>query len=228
MSDSDDRSADQSPSREKRRGLPIAWLLVGIAAAAMVGGVAWDVLGDRGEASLSQARETAGGATPSGVSALSDQLPDGALNGLSFDQQTRDRATETVEDLIERAGGNIPGLPSTDGGDESRSGSDEDEMREPEAVIRLGFGFAAGFAASFALKKLFKLTEFAAGVLIMMLMGLEYGGLIAIQWGSMADRYDSFQDWAGGQFESVRAFATVAVHMAATAMAGLAAGWKAS
>ncbi len=227
MSDSVDRSEENSSSRDGRRGLSIAWILVAVAAAAMVGGIAWDVLSDQGSASLAGARQQANQTTPGGVSALSEQLPEGTLGGLSFDQQTRDRANETVGDLIDQARGHIPGLPSDPGTNESRSRSTTDEMREPEAVFRLGFGFAAGFAASFALKKLFKITMFAAGILVMMLMGLEYAGLITIQWGSMADRYDSFQDWAGGQFESFRAFATGAVPMTATAMAGLAAGWKA-
>ncbi len=231
MSDNDQPS-QQKATKKKSRGLPIAWLLIVVAIIVMGCGVGWDVIAAK--ASSIDAPDLSGLKLPD-ASSLADgiKLPDGvdpsALSGLSLDAPGKtpkslegltdlmEGATETVESITSP---NLPSLPS--GQIQSQAQTDN-----PAAVFRLGFGFAAGFAGSFALRKLFKLTIFAAGMVVLLLVGLEHAQLISIQWGSMADRYDTFESWGRGQVSSVGAFVTGAIPMTATALAGVAAGWKA-
>ncbi len=217
---------DRQPESKKRRGLPITWLLIGLAVVVMACGVGWDAIADKAPAI--QAPDLSKLDLPEGMNPSSSvKLPEGAteeaLKGLGFDQRNTPDPMKGINDMIEGVQGAInppPGSPSP-------IEAAEKEGSEPEAVFRLGFGFTAGFAAAFAMRKLFKVTMFAAGLVFMLLLGLEYAQLIDIRWGAMADRYDSFEAWAGGQFASFRAFITGAVPMTATALAGIAAGWKA-
>lgn len=232
MSDTDQSSQQKTP--KKSRGLPIAWLLIVVAVIVMGCGVGWDVIAAK--ASSIDAPDLSGLKLPDGSSlANAAKLPEGvdpsALQGLSLDSNgTTPKSLEGLTDLMEGATGTVESITSTElpslpgGQTQTQSQAQADN---PAAVFRLGFGFAAGFAGAFALRKLFKLTIFAAGMVVLLLVGLEHAQLITIQWGSMADRYDSFESWGRGQVSSFGAFVRGAIPMTATAMAGVAAGWKA-
>lgn len=227
---SDQTEQEHASESKKSGGLPIAWILIVVAFIVMGCGVGWDVIAAK--ASNINTPDLSGLQLPdaSGL-AKGVKLPEGvdagSLGDLSLDSKGKTpKSLEGLSDLVEGARGTVdsvtsPGMPSV------ASEEPASQIDKPAAVFRLGFGFAAGFAGAFALKKLFKITLFAAGMVMLLLVGLEHAQLISIQWGAMADRYDSFESWGRGQVSSLGAFVTGAIPMTATAMAGLAAGWRA-
>lgn len=206
MSDSASQLPTSESSKTPRRAGPVVWILILLSIVLMGGGIAWGMLSQDSAPRNQSAPRSAQTQPGINQSELDPLLIDG-FTGQSLPGGSGNRSTQTTD---------------------PDSTTAATEPGTPEAVFRLGFGFAAGFAAAFALKKLLKITIFAAGLVMLLLAGLQHAELIEIHWGAMADRYDSLEDWAAGQFESARAFATGAIPMTATAMAGLAAGWKAS
>jgi uncharacterized membrane protein (Fun14 family) len=207
MSDSASQLPTSESSKTPRRAGPVVWILILLSIVLMGGGIAWGML-SQDSAPTNQPAPCSSQTQPGiNQSELDPLLIDG-FTGQSLPGGFGNRSAQTTDDPQPTSATTEPGTP--------------------EAVFRLGFGFAAGFAAAFALKKLLKITIFAAGLVMLLLAGLQHAELIEIHWGAMADRYDSLEDWASAQFTSARAFATGAIPMTATAMAGLAAGWKAS
>jgi uncharacterized membrane protein (Fun14 family) len=177
----------------------------------MGGGIAWGMLSQGSSSATQSAQRDANAPAPRENGLNQSELDPLVVDGFTGHFLPDGRTTRTTPESA---------------ADQSTSATPQSDA--PEALFRLGFGFAAAFAAAFALKKLLKITIFAAGLVLLLLSGLQYAELIEIHWGAMAARYDTFEDWASGQFESARAFATGAIPMTATAMAGLGAGWKAS
>lgn len=93
------------------------------------------------------------------------------------------------------------------------------------AIFRMGFGFFVGFAMAYAFRAFAKFAVVSLGVFFLLLFGLQYAGLIEVQWGTMADRYDSARGWLGAQFEGFTAFVTGALPSAGAALAGLGLGF---
>ena len=96
-------------------------------------------------------------------------------------------------------------------------------------VFRLGFSFFVGFAVAFALRSFMKFAIVALGFFFLALFGLQYAGIIEVQWSLLAERYDTLsgeiQARAGGLWNSM----TAVLPSAASATAGLFAGfWRRS
>ena len=93
-------------------------------------------------------------------------------------------------------------------------------------VFRWGFSAFAGFAIGYALRSFLKLSLFAIGFFVLMLLGLEYAQIIEVRWDSMSDRYDEASTWIGAQTKSAMGFITGKLPAAGLAAAGLVAGLK--
>jgi uncharacterized membrane protein (Fun14 family) len=94
------------------------------------------------------------------------------------------------------------------------------------AIFRLGFSFFAGFAVAAALRVAFKFAVVAAGFVILAVLGLQYAGLVNVNWNSVSDQYESVAAYLGGQFKSFSAFAQGVLPSASAAGVGLVAGWR--
>lgn len=93
-------------------------------------------------------------------------------------------------------------------------------------MFRLGFSFFVGFCIAYALRVFFKLAAFAAGGVLLLLFGLQYAGIITVDWSAMGGHYDSLVGWLGMQASSMRTFVTGYLPSTATATAGLIMGFR--
>lgn len=128
--------------------------------------------------------------------------------------------------------------PSTTGSPTSRDpvgGSSEEasastandwSQRWGPSIFRTGFSFFAGFSIGMALRFVLRTTLVAAGMALMLLLGLEYAGIIDVRWNLLAQHHGSAAAWASAQFSSLRTLLTGAVPSVAAALAGLAMGLR--
>lgn len=93
-------------------------------------------------------------------------------------------------------------------------------------MFRLGFSFFVGFCIAYALRVFFKLAAFGAGMVLLLLFGLQYAGIISVDWSAMGGHYDTLIRWLGAQVGSMRAFITGYLPSTATASAGLIMGFR--
>lgn len=121
----------------------------------------------------------------------------------------------------------------TPGSGESAAGSDGDpaEDAEPElrwspVLFKTGFSFFIAFTIGFALRSFLQLALVAVGLLALAVFGLQFAGLLSVDWTAMSDRWDGLLAWLGPQVSSFRAFITGQLPSATTATAGLIAGWR--
>ena len=92
-------------------------------------------------------------------------------------------------------------------------------------LFKLGFSFFVGFALGYAVRAFFKFTIVGIGMMLFMLFGLEYAGLIDVHWAAFEGRFDSITGWLQQQTGGFKAFITGQLPSAGTALAGLVIGW---
>lgn len=108
-------------------------------------------------------------------------------------------------------------------------GTDDDAEKSPlelysPTIFRLGFGFFLGFAVAFALKAAFKVVLFVVGGVFLLLIGLQMGGLISVNWDAFNNIYESSTAWLGSQTESFTAFLRGYIPSGGSAVAGFGVG----
>lgn len=92
--------------------------------------------------------------------------------------------------------------------------------------LKLGFSFMVGLAVGYALKIAFKIALVVLGLVLLGVFGLQYAGLVQVDWSGLELRYDTWADWLslnGGAFLS---FVGDNLTSAASFLAGLALGLK--
>jgi uncharacterized membrane protein (Fun14 family) len=124
------------------------------------------------------------------------------------------------EDDQEPTAGETPGEPA--GVDESTP----DGVIWSPALFKTGFSFFMGFALAFAVRSFVRISLVAIGLMGLLLFGLEYMGLVTVEWGVMADRWDGLLAWLRPQLTSFQGFITGQLPSAAAATAGLVTGWR--
>lgn len=122
--------------------------------------------------------------------------------------------------------GLVRGLAPGSGGQPGAAAPGEAGISWSPVVFRWGFSAFAGFAIGYALRSFLKLSLFAIGFFILMLLGLEYAQIIEVKWDTMADRYDEASSFIGAQTKSFVGFVTGKLPAAGLATAGLVAGLK--
>jgi len=135
--------------------------------------------------------------------------------------------------------GTDPGLVSgfTAGGDKSAtgamSGAGDAAPAEPSAleawspaVFRLGFSFFVGFCIAYALRAFLKIALIGAGVILLALFGLQYAGVIDVDWAGMERHYDAAMNWVKAQATSFHDFVTGYLPSSASAAGGLFMGFR--
>lgn len=88
-----------------------------------------------------------------------------------------------------------------------------------------GFGFFLGFSIASVLRMFFKVFVFGAGVLFLLLIGLQYAG-VDIPWDSLRETYDNLAGRVVQNADGIKAFFQGAIPATAFSGAGFVAGWK--
>ena len=92
-------------------------------------------------------------------------------------------------------------------------------------LFRFGFSFFVGFAIAFALRSFMKISLVVLGLWFLLLFGLEYAGLIEVNWGALSQHYDSFAGWLRSEMSSVHTFITGRIPAAGAAAVGMVGGF---
>ncbi|HUS93015.1 MAG TPA: FUN14 domain-containing protein [Phycisphaerae bacterium] len=94
------------------------------------------------------------------------------------------------------------------------------------AIFRLGFSFFVGFCIAYALRVFLKVSLLAIGVILLALFGLQYAGVVQVNWSAMETHYQSVASWLTGQFASFRDFVTGYLPSASSGVMGMLVGFK--
>ena len=204
-----EESPDRPAKAKSRKIEPIArWkkVLLGVSVALMVAGAAL-----RGYAYVRPGEPAA--PTPSAAQASSQAQPvaPGARSFLPGAPRTGTPAGTSDQPLAEQPA--------------AERQPTELEVWSP-VMMRLGFSFFAAFCIAYALRIFFKVSVLVLGMAMLLLMGLQYSGLVQVDWSAMDGRYQSAARWLTDQFGSFRQFVTGQLPSASAAAAGLFAGLK--
>lgn len=93
-------------------------------------------------------------------------------------------------------------------------------------MFRWGFSFFVGFCIAYALRTFFKVSAVAIGLVLLVLFGLSYAGVVRVDWTAMQGHYDSLTHHLAGQWSSLRGFVTGSLPSSAMATLGLVVGFK--
>jgi uncharacterized membrane protein (Fun14 family) len=93
------------------------------------------------------------------------------------------------------------------------------------AIFRLGFSFVAAFCMAYALRTFARIVVIAVGSALLMLVALQYAGLIEVRWDVMEERYTNLSSWLSAQTSTFTALITGYLPSAASAGAGFIAGF---
>jgi uncharacterized membrane protein (Fun14 family) len=93
-------------------------------------------------------------------------------------------------------------------------------------MMQLGFSFVAGFSMGYALAFFLKATALVAGVLLLMLFGLQYAGLADVNWLGIQGYYDTFIAWVQPHAGSFQEFITSNLPVSGMAALGIFTGFK--
>lgn len=108
----------------------------------------------------------------------------------------------------------------------SEAGHASSDARWPGALFRLGFGFFAGFAIGYAARAFLRISILAAGLLLLGLFGLQYAGLISVDWAAMETVFDHVVNWLRTNTADFRNFITGQLPSTAAGLGGLLVGFK--
>jgi uncharacterized membrane protein (Fun14 family) len=92
--------------------------------------------------------------------------------------------------------------------------------------LKLGFSFMVGLAVGYALKIAFKIALVVLGVILLGVFGLQFAGLVQVDWSVLELRYDSWADWLSVNGSAFLSFVGDNLSSAASFLAGLALGLK--
>jgi uncharacterized membrane protein (Fun14 family) len=92
--------------------------------------------------------------------------------------------------------------------------------------LRLGFSFLVGLAVGFALKVAFKIAIVVVGVVLLGVFGLQYAGLVDVNWSGVEVQYDTWAGWLRVQGGAFLDFVGANLSSGASFLAGLALGLK--
>lgn len=94
------------------------------------------------------------------------------------------------------------------------------------ALFKLGFSFFVGFCVGYALRTFVKVSIIGIGLILLVLLGLQYGGLVDIKWAMMEQRYDGIAEWLKTETTSFTRFVRGALPSAASVTGGLVMGFR--
>lgn len=92
--------------------------------------------------------------------------------------------------------------------------------------MKLGFSFFVGFSIGYAVSAGLRLAIFTAGVIFLLLFGLQYAGLVSVNWHGMESWYDALIAWLKPHIGSFREFIASNLPASGLAATGLFVGFK--
>lgn len=102
----------------------------------------------------------------------------------------------------------------------------ENDLFSSGFFLRLGFSFIVGLAIGYALKVAFKIALVLGGLSLILLFGLQYNGIIEVNWAGMESSYDGFIDWLAAYGGALKDFIADNLSSAASFTAGLLLGLR--
>ncbi|MBK7403210.1 MAG: hypothetical protein IPJ41_00910 [Phycisphaerales bacterium] len=115
------------------------------------------------------------------------------------------------------------GTPAADS--RTSSGAEQSPLQTySPTIFRLGFAFFLGFAIAYAIRAALKVVLIVVGAVLLLLVGLQMAGLIAVNWEAMRGLYDGSTSWLGQQTQSLSAFLSGYIPSGGTALAGFGVG----
>jgi len=93
-------------------------------------------------------------------------------------------------------------------------------------LFPLGFSFVVGFAIGYAARQFLRITVVSAGVILLALFGLQYAGIIDVNWAGVESHYHTAAHWLAQQTQSFREFLTGQLPSAGGASTGLFVGFR--
>lgn len=126
------------------------------------------------------------------------------------------------------ADGFAPVEPADSAPDEQAEQAQTDRLIDSAngAIFRLGFGFFAGFAVGYAVRTFVRLTLVAAGLAVLGLMGLQYAGIISVDWAKISGGFEDFGTWVTAQIRGFSAFVTGYLPTFGAGLAGAFVGFR--
>ena len=93
-------------------------------------------------------------------------------------------------------------------------------------MTQVGFSFVVGFCIGLALAFFLKVTALIAGIIFLALFGLQYAGLVDVNWSALQSIYDGFITWMQPHASDFKGFIGSNLPSASLAFAGLWVGLK--
>ncbi len=93
-------------------------------------------------------------------------------------------------------------------------------------AFNAGAGFVLGFAVGYALKKLLKLLLFLLGIVTLLILGLEYYGVIQVNYDKFIELVDKALNMTRGAASGIVSHALASLPFAGSFALGLALGFK--
>lgn len=199
------------PARSAWIGLP-SWKL-GLLSMAFCVGVAGMVLHPQPSASLGRAH-TVG--NPSALLSGADSVS--SLESGETAETRRTLATEPGS--AERGGFNV----DEQGGDDSSPLLRERLGDLSPLLTKLGFSFVVGFAVGYVLLFFLRAVALLAGLVLAALFGLQYAGVVQVDWPSIETNYESALGWLLPRFDALRTFLLENLSSSGSAALGLLSG----
>lgn len=167
------------------------------------------------------------------LAVLSVLIALGGAGWMIYDASTRPEpaaSTGSPASGSDLARGFAPTTPAPTGGDATDDGtaSETDRLIDSAsgAVFRLGFGFFAGFAVGYAMRTFVRITLVAAGIAILGLAGLQYAGIITVDWELLSGGFQTFGAWFTEQTKGLAGFITGYLPTFGAGLAGAFVGFR--
>lgn len=91
-------------------------------------------------------------------------------------------------------------------------------------LTKLGFSFVVGFAVGYVLLFFVRAAALLAGLVLVALFGLQYAGVVQVNWPSIETNYESALGWLLPRFDAVRTFLLENLSSSGSAALGMVSG----
>ena len=91
-------------------------------------------------------------------------------------------------------------------------------------LTKLGFSFVVGFAVGYVLLFFVRAAALLAGLVLVALFGLQYAGVVQVNWPSIETNYESVLGWLLPRFDALRTFLLENLSSSGSAALGMVSG----
>ena len=144
-----------------------------------------------------------------------------SVSSLELGETAETRRTLATEPgSAERGGFNL----DEEGGDDSSPLLRERLGDLSPLLTKLGFSFVVGFAVGYVLLFFLRAVALLAGLVLAALFGLQYAGVVQVDWPSIETNYESASGWLLPRFDALRTFLLENLSSSGSAALGLLSG----